>query len=349
MPADAPLPPTSREPRGGILVAIRNAILFLLALAATSSALVTFTPFPSLGNLWRKQQHIHQRGQDYSLIYIGSSRVFHEFIPKEFDAALAAKGHEIKSFNFGQDGMWPPESFYMLRHILKNKPPKLKWVLIDLMTIRGEVDGNATTKRAVYWHDLRHTWMVCRHVMDVDMEGQRSFSEKAEACWRHVTLFAQQATALGRGNEMLETKLKLRLDRRVEKVPNEGFEAGGQGPLKGRMRANFDRAVARLKTNPAPRPIQPVLREALVDVVAEVRAAGVEPIFVVASSIYGAERYRDWPPERVTVLRFDDPKTYPDLYDPANRYDPHHLDQVGAERFTRHLADQFADVLERKP
>ena len=231
----------------------------------------------------------------------------------------------------------------------KNRPPKLKWVLIDLMAIRGEIDGNETTKRAVYWHDWRHTWMACRHVVEVDMEGQRSLSEKADACWRHLNLFAQQATALGRGNEMLETKLKLRQERRTEKVPNEGFEEGGKGPLKGGMLSHFNKSVANLKTDRTPRAIQPVLRDALDDVVHMVRAAGAEPIFVVASSIYGAERFRDWPGERVTVLRFDDPNAYPDLYDPANRYDPHHLDLVGAQRFTRHLAEQFADVLERKP
>jgi hypothetical protein len=349
VPTDAPPPPFAPEPRGGILVAIRNAILFLLALGATSSVLVSFTPFPSLGNLWRKEQHLKRHGQNYSLIYIGSSRVFHEFIPKDFDAALAAKGHQVRSFNFGQDGMWPPESLYMLRHILKERPPKLKWVLIDLMAIRRDVEGNETTKRAVYWHDWRHTWMACRHVVEVDIEGQRSVAEKVEACWRHLTLFAQQATGLGRGQEMLEVRLKLRQERRFDAVPKDGFEEGGKGPLRGAALARFNESVATLKKDSKPRIIQPVLREALDDIIAEVRAAGAEPIFVVASSIYGTERYRDWPPERVTVLRFDDPVIYPDLYDPANRYDLHHLDLVGAQRFTRHLAEQFADVLERKP
>jgi hypothetical protein len=143
--------------------------------------------------------------------------------------------------------------------------------------------------------------------------------------------------------------LKLRTEKKSEKVPNEGHEAGGMGPLKGPLLAHFKKNVELLKTKRVPRPIHPVLRDALDDIVREVRAAGAEPIFVVASSLYGAERFRDWPPERVTVLRFDDPSAYPDLYDPANRYDPHHLDVIGAQNFTRRLAEQFADVIERKP
>jgi hypothetical protein len=347
VPADVLPQPVLPARRPGFLGSLRNAVVFLLALAATSAALSAFTPFPYLGNLWRKYQHLKQHGQDYSLIYLGSSRVFHEFIPREFDTALAAKGYQVRSFNFGQDGMWPPESLYMVRQILKLRPPKLKWVLIDLMAIKGDALGNETTKRAVYWHDFAHTAIACRHIIEVDMEGQRTSSEKLSQCWTHVRLFSQRATGLGRGFEWLEARLKLRSEKKAEKVPDEGHEPGGAGPLKGRMLAQFDRAVRRLKTNPTPRVIHPVLRDALDGIIEEVRAAGAEPVFVVASSLYGAERFRDWPPERVTVLRFDDPNAYPDLYDPAHRYDPHHLDRVGAQNFTRHLADQFADVLER--
>ena len=324
-------------------------MIFLLALAATSTVFSAFTPFPYLGNLWRKYHHLKQHADNYSLIYLGSSRVFHEFIPSQFDAELASKGHKVRSFNFGQDGMWPPESLYMTREILKLRPPNLKWVLIDLMAIKGELPGSEITKRAVYWHDFPHTIIACRHVIEIDMEGQRTFAEKLDRCWMHASLFAQRGLGLGRGFEWMETRLKLRSEKKADKVANEGHEPGGKGPLNGRMLAHFNNAVKRLTRNRTPRVIHPVLRQALDDLIEEVRAAGAEPIFVVASSLYGAERFRDWPPERVTVLRFDDPNAYPDLYDPAHRYDPHHLDAIGAQNFTRHLAEQFADVLERKP
>jgi hypothetical protein len=341
-----PLPLDSRRP--GLFVALRNAAVFLLGLAATCAAITAILPFPNVGNLWRKYQHLTQHKSDYSLIYIGSSRVFHEFIPQQFDAELAGRGHRVRAFNFGQDGMWPPESLYMLRQILKTRPPNLKWVLIDLMAVKGEIDGNETSRRAVYWHDLRHTLIGCQHVIQVDMEHQRTAAEKAALCWKHLSLFVQQATSLGRGEEMLETRLKLKPEKKAEKIDDEGFEPGGRGPLKGSMLTQFNDLVRKLKTSRA-RVMHPVMREALEDIISEVRAAGAEPIFVVAATMYGAERFRDWPPERVTVLRFDDPEAYPELYDPARRYDVHHLDPIGAKSFTRRLAEQFADVLERKP
>jgi len=282
------------------------------------------------------------------LIYLGSSRVFHEFIPAQFDADLATRGYQLRSFNFGQDGMWPPESFYMLRQILAMKPPQLKWVLIDLMAIKSEIDGNESTLRAVYWHDLRHTWIAWRHALQVDMLGQRTPREKAEAIWRHAQLWGQRATGLGHGHDQIEVALKLADEKKPRPVVAAGFEAGGIGPLRGEMLKMFTRAVDRLKTNPPRRPIHPVLRDALEQVIKEVRAAGAEPVFVVAANIFGAERYNNWPPAGVEILRFDDPNRYPDLYDPAHRYDPHHLDATGAQAFTRHLAEQFLNVLERK-
>lgn len=324
-------------------------MVFLLALGATSALLSAFTPFPYLGNLWRKYQHIEKHGQDYSLIYIGSSRVFHEFIPKEFDATLANRGHQVRSFNFGQDGMWPPESFYMLRQILAKRPPHLKWVFIDLMGIKVDNDGDEPTKRAVFWHDFQHSLLACRHAIEVDMTGQRSLAEKADLCWNHALLWAQKSTSLGRGQEQLEIALKLSRERKVEKVPQQGFEVGGEGPLKGDALKQFNSAVEKLKTNPEPKPIQPFMANALARVVNEVRAAGAEPVFVVAAGLYASERFSDWPPPGVRVLRFDDPILYPDLYNPANRYDPHHLDLVGAHNFTRHLANAFASMLEKKP
>jgi hypothetical protein len=311
--------------------------------------LTAYAPFPQLGNLWRKYQHVEEHTEDYSLIYLGSSRVFHEFIPKQFDAALQARGYQLKSFNFGQDGMWPPESFYMLRRVLELHPPNLKWVFIDLMGIKSDLVGNEATMRAVYWHDTYHSWLAWRHALEVDMEGQRSSQEKADLIWRHTELWMQKSTGLGRGQERLEIALKLSKPKKSERVPDEGFEVGGKGPLQGEMLDGFNASVAKLRDNPPAKPIQPVLRDGLEKIIADVRAAGAEPIFVVAAGIYGAERFTDWPPPGVRVLRFDDPVKYPDLYDPANRYDPHHLDLAGAQNFTRHLANAFAALLEEKP
>jgi hypothetical protein len=343
----SPLPPTRLRP----FAALRNLVVFLAGLAAAASVLVALVPFPKMGNLSRKDQHYRKHRDDYSLVYVGSSRVFHEFIPKQFDAALAARGQAVKSFNFGQDGMWPPESLYMVRKIIAQRSPKLRWVLIDLMDIKvtfGEGEVGATTLRALYWHDWQHTMLAWQHLIEVDRLHQRTWEEKLTLCAVHASLWLERATALGEGNRRVEFILKLAQEKQLAPVPDEGFEVGGSGPLQGEALNTFTQELTRLKTNPPAKPINAALRRALDGIVRDLTEANLQPVFVIASSLYGAERFSDWLPTGVPVLAFDDPAKYPQLADPAHRFDPHHLDAVGAAEFTRLLAGRFAEILEAR-
>jgi hypothetical protein len=330
------------------LAIICNFAAFLAGLVLAAGALSKTVPFPKVGALWRKYQHYQEQGKDYSLLYLGSSRVYHEFVPEQFDAALAARGHKIKSLNFGQDGMWPPESLYMMRLLLKEQQPNLRWVFFELMNFRPLLEGNEASMRSVYWHDWRHTSLAMRHILTVPMDGQRTWAEKAGLLWQHFGMWLQQATHAGTGSQYLRFALKLERAKRTEPLKHAGWEAGFNGPLRGEHLTLFEREMARLRAGVAPRPIPPLLRDALDDIAAEIRAAGAEPIFVVTSTIHGAERFTDWPPPGQKVFAFDDPQKFPKLYDPARRYDPHHLDPIGAAEFTRLLAERFAQSLEEK-
>lgn len=279
------------------------------------------------------------------MIYIGSSRVFHEFMPQEFDAEMGARGHRVKSLNFGQDAMWPPESFYMLRQILSVKPKGLKWVFIELMSINPVPEGFDSSLRFIYWHDWRHTWLALRSTVTESVGGQRTAEEKAAQAWRHLALWGQRFAHAGAGCERLQIALNLKREKAPAPILNAGFEIGKLGPLRGKELQKFEEQLVRFRTF-KPAPITPAFRDALAEVVAEVRAAGAEPIFVVSSNTRGRERFTDWPPPGVTVFAFDDPDKFPALYDAKHRCDVAHLDPIAAKEFTRLLAERFARFLE---
>ena len=44
-----------------------------------------------------------------------------------------------------------------------------------------------------------------------------------------------------------------------------------------------------------------------------------------------------------TLLRFDDPERYPELYDPALRFDRHHLSKEGARLYTAEVARRILE------
>ncbi len=318
---------------------------FIAGMVLASSAISLVAPFPKIGNLARKYEHIAENGDKYSMIYVGSSRVFHEFIPQQFDAALAARGHEIHSLNFGQDGMWPPESLYMLRKILATKPRALRWVFIDLSPIKPLIPGSETTLRSVYWHDLRHTWMALRYITSVPMEGQRTLGEMLSRTSQHLSLWSERFAFAGAGSDRLQLAVGLEREKKSVTLQKAGFEEGNPGPIRGEDLKIFDERLAILR-NAQPKPIWPVFRDALEDIIKDVRAAGAEPIFVVPANLAMVVRFSDWPPVGVNVFAFDDPNRFPQFYNPEHRCDLEHLDPQAAAEFTHALAERFAQFLE---
>src|SRR6185295_4580036 len=140
----------------------RNSVFFLVACAAGCALVGRFAPFPEVPGIFPKWSYFARNRDRIDVLFVGSSRFYHQIIPAQFDAAVG----EGRSFNFGYDGMWPPESFYLLRRLLDLRPARLKWVVIDLMDINTQLDAlNVSTLRMAYWHDLRHTALAFRDIV----------------------------------------------------------------------------------------------------------------------------------------------------------------------------------------
>ena len=94
----------------------------------------------------------------------------------------------------------------------------------------------------------------------------------------------------------------------------------------------------------APTVVPELLRWLLAEQIRWLRADGVEPLFVIAPVTTGEEELRRLPERGVvrTLLAFNDPAAYPDLYEVDARADTMHLNERGALRFTQLLAERFA-------
>ena len=294
------------------------------------------------GLLSRKWSHFEQLGDRYSFVFIGSSRVAHHFIPEQFDASLRAAGVDINSFNFGQDGMFPPESFYVLRKLFKETPMRPRWVAIDLMNFRPILKGNEEAERTVAWHDFQHTLLVCRMLISSDYTKPAS----EPGLLYHIRLLAKRTLGIGRWQDWIRLRLKLRT------AGSSPVVMSGYNPLETRKlsdseRESFLKNSEQLATTKR-FDIPAAYRRELEAIISLVREHGAEPIFVVSPDIYPAQRYNDWPPAGVVQFSYDHPETYPTLYLPEQRFDASHLDGNGAKEFTRIFATEFADWLKRK-
>src|SRR5688572_9516465 len=108
--------PTSSLRRDRFLRGARNLAIFLAALGGVAGAIQAARPFPEVLGIYQKYLHFARHRADYDVLVIGSSRIYHSFIPAQFDLRVAAGcGLNVRSFNFGYDGMSPPETFFVLR------------------------------------------------------------------------------------------------------------------------------------------------------------------------------------------------------------------------------------------
>jgi hypothetical protein len=328
-----------------------NVAIFFATLFGACTLIGGFLPFPKVDGIYQKWAYFRAHKDQYDVLFLGSSRFYRQIVPRQFDDRVkAASGREFRSFNCGLDAMWPPESCFMLRELLSLEPKRLRWVFIEVMEIVSRLDDrNLTTRRMAYWHDWRHTRMVCSAIS----AGKQPIGEK---CWLytgHLAIYFRERSNQGRGAEWLSAAFgmeKGKSDRKMSSKLKEDGYAGRDRELEGPERERYERFLAKAKVSP-PLPLVPIsdaLREALDRMIAEVRAAGAEPILVVSPSLFPNENFTNLP-ENVSVWSFLGANEYPDLYDPRHRFDIGHLNTAGARTYTDLLSARFANqIAERK-
>jgi hypothetical protein len=95
------------------------------------------------------------------------------------------------------------------------------------------------------------------------------------------------------------------------------------------------------------RELQPNLIERAIAELA--RKRGKEVAFLLSPMLYDARFDPNVPGrEPLHVIDLDDPAGYPELYDPAMRYDELHLIYSGAVPYTRAIADQLAALMSER-
>ena len=333
--------PRPRRVAKGLL----NGACFAAAFAASAFLVGRSLPFPRVPKIFPKYRYFAENLGRFDTVFIGSSRVYHQIDPQQFDAEVAARGGHTQSVNVAYDSVWPPESWYYLRRLLALRPPRLRWVFIELMGVNVNLEGrNDRTLRTAYWHDWRHTVIAWREIF----ASSRSRAEKWRVAGEHAAIFLRWQANLGRGADALD---EAALPRKAERS-EPWRERGGFLPENDRQISPADlpgylETVARLGRGVPPHPAAALYREALGEIVGEVRRAGAQPVFLITPTLSESEHFTGLP-EGVLVFSFADPAQFPALYAPENHYDAWHLNEKGAAELTGLLARRFAEYL-RQP
>ena len=343
-----------------VLPALASVALFALGLALGSAAIGRVLPPPNVPQVKEKIEWFRAHRGDYTALFLGTSRVRRHIIPSLFDRLAAEKGMEMRSFNLGVDSLMAPEDGYVLDLALAAKPPKLRYVFIELSFFRANFLGQAPdTIRSAYWHDWERTRTVWDQLIDDNLRSIKPLKKRRQNRWstwlaeidgwaslvmEHGRLFLQRATNFGRGAALWPTVAGLRAPGNPLGPLGPGLDgfipSTDDAVVRGAALAEYEQELSKLKSGESrEHELDPVPEANLERVVARIRSHGAEPIILIAPSQsgYTSRPRRDLAP----VLDFSDPVRWPDLFDPRYRADAGHLNTAGAEIFTRALAERF--------
>src|SRR4051794_37782700 len=155
-----------------------------------------------------KLKYFSEHKNEFDTLFVGTSHFYYGVSPVIFDQTTRAAGLPTHSFNFGVDGMHPPENFYVLEQILKTRPRNLKWVVFELGDVQTKWDNIFGTERAVYWHDWPRTALTLKKALDPRGSANRLI--KTTRLWlarrdliANLILFGKQFSNVGRAADLL--------------------------------------------------------------------------------------------------------------------------------------------------
>jgi hypothetical protein len=315
----------------------------------------------NIGVIDEKLDFFAKNKDQYNVLFVGSSRVYRHISPHIFDASLKAEGHTIKSFNFGILAMKLPETDFWLKRVLAMKPANVKYVFVevDIDSLYSPIE-NAQSSREIYWHTPEQTAFSVGYTLGSNMDP----AEKGATVFSHVLPFFYNSINLGRVSNLLVnvsgTPIKV---KRALGPQRDGFT-----PLDLETNANFRQRQRALQANVKARDgaiaqlRQDVLNnqqtrtahlssseiEFIQQTSRRIEAIGAKPIFIITPRVSNESDLLKAAQDGhiKTLFAFNNPVKYPELYRLDQQFDEEHLNSSGAEKFTRLLAERFANTIE---
>ena len=131
---------------------------FAVTAVTISVAARTLKGPPQVEVLWEKLQDYAANRDRYSVVFLGTSRIYRTIVPDAVDAAMRENGCNETVYNFGVEGMFSVERDYVLNKILSERPQALKMIVTEdvLPSIGKADDASYLSERVRYFYNLEN-------------------------------------------------------------------------------------------------------------------------------------------------------------------------------------------------
>jgi hypothetical protein len=345
----------ARAARGA---AVLNVLCAFAGFALGAAAIRPLVPWPSELGLRAKFEHFAAHRDEYDAVVFGSSFTQYGIKPAALDAAFAEQGLPQRSFNLAVAGMNAYEQDHVVRSVLALEPARLSRIYVEAVSWTAPDDNWVEGEfhaRAINWHTPRETLAVLRQVWS---EPDYGTAERVRRSGVHLRLLLQRLVNHAQGPAIVAALLGT--DDPHAYLEPENLLAQGyrkldiaDGPEFVKRRQYFVSHLKEYATRVAQVEAHNRVDNGSANLAAvraqrdRLLATGARVLWFVpptdggAGEFYALERNGTLP----DLLGFNWPSRYGDLYRPDHHFDRGHLNERGAELWSRLFAEKAAPRL----
>ena len=334
--------------------------LFCAGLFGTARLAALRLPFPEVETVKAKVDWLARHGEEYDTLFVGSSRTFRHIIPRLFDQLMAEAGMPTHSFNLGINAMRPPEDTYLLETVLAKRRAPLKLVVMETNSIDvcTSDDKNQGSARVVYWHDFKRFQALLRCILEEGPPNNHYRGALKSGLWQweaaryNLTLYLAKTLHAGRGFELWDVLAPGKAPPpAVNRTSYDGYDFYGtplahidqkEWELLQQRMAMFASHSTRVKERKLSSQLELREQRRLVASLGGTVISYIGPLPAGAEYLPDPALHPGLP-----VFNFANPELYPALFQRENRQDVGHLNQKGAEVFTRMLVEKIVATQKR--
>ena len=307
-------------------------------------------PFPDNGNdvFELKWNYLRKNEREVNLVFIGSSRTFRHIDPELFDSLSLSK---TESFNLGAQATFSPEVFYLLDKIIQSDS-KIKTVIMELQPVNDIGYQNLYAIKSFYWMNLSNWWMVQKYNWNSSLSSINKFTFGSKYFLSFIYRFyvGKFAMFLNRSSndEKFLGGLKngfFSLDLQFDET-NIDHEVLAKNKNKLKLnpkllKARMEIAYQVFNSKSEIIPNQEYLKY-LCYYIQKCQEKGIELIYFIPprlgtyDEIAGLEKQKE-----LNVINLANPVQYEEFYQLEYSFDLGHLNQKGAQLFTKKLWQEF--------
>lgn len=299
------------------------------------------------------------KADKFNIIFAGSSYMYRSIKPDVFSKQMEINGYKFSAYNFAAPGSYAFEANHYL-NLLTEFPggKKPDYLFINLFPINSDyiitvMEENRLTNRMIRYHDLETTLLNIEAILLSDFE----IKKKIVTIFEHITHLLFNIMNVGIGKQLNEP-FRLNTSEVSWLVNRNGYHPSlmeKNAHKKKYTEKTHENAVElherdyeKLSEN---RPLQIKRNEFSFRYhqYKKLQRNGINVIYIIPPVLYDMREMHDlcrsdgFP----TCFKMDDPFKYPELIKYQNRYDIGHLNDRGADYFSKYIADRFSEYLEK--